>query len=102
MLPARVTARVDARRLRLARATDRWYAGCGATQQRGSTFGYAGRVSSDATELGTVLEGAADVTLGPHWSVNGFIGTIRGGRLVRTLFAGRSLRFAYLESVLRF
>jgi hypothetical protein len=99
---ANVTARVDGRRLRLAHAADLWYAGSGAAQQRGSIFGYAGRRSGGATSLGTVLEGAANVTLGSHWSVNGFAGTIRGGDVVRTHFAGKWLRFVYLESVIGF
>jgi hypothetical protein len=99
---SRVTARVDARRLWLADEVDLWYAGSGASQQQGTSFGYAGRPSGGATHLGTVLEGAADVSLGRHWSVNGFIGTIRGGRVVRARFVGEWLRFGYLESVVRF
>jgi hypothetical protein len=99
---ARVSARVDARRLRLARATDLWYSGSGATQQRGAVFGYAGRRSGGAVSLGTVLETAATVTLNRHWSVNGFLGTIKGGRVVQSLFAGDWLRFGYLESVIQF
>jgi hypothetical protein len=99
---SRVTARVDARRLQLARAADLWYAGSGASQQRGSSFGYAGRPSGGATDLGSVLEGASDVTLGRHLSLNGFVGAIQGGRAVRTLFAGQWLRFVYLESVIQF
>jgi hypothetical protein len=99
---ARVTARVDARRLRLARATDLWYAGSGASQQRGSSFGYAGRPSGGATDLGTVIEGAGDVALGRHWSVNAFIGSIDGGRVVRARFSGERLWFGYVEHVLQF
>jgi hypothetical protein len=99
---ARVTTRLDARRLSLAQAADLWYVGSGASEQRGSSFGYAGRRSGGAVDLGTVIEGATDVRLSRIWSVNGFIGTIRGGDVVRTLFAGEWLRFAYLESVIQF
>jgi hypothetical protein len=34
--------------------------------------------------------------------VNGFIGTMRGGRVVESLFAGRWLRFMYVENVIQF
>lgn len=98
----RVSARVDVRRLWLAAPADLWYTGSGATQERGSTFGYAGRRSGGSTDLGTVLEGAADVSLGKHLSLNGFVGSIHGGRVVQTIFAGHWLRFAYLESVIQF
>ncbi len=99
---SRVGARVDVRRLRLARGADLWYGGSGASQQRGSSFGFAGRRSGGSTGLGTVVEGAADIALGRHWSVNGFIGTVRGGRVVRSLFAGEWLRFGYVENVIQF
>ncbi|OFW47023.1 MAG: hypothetical protein A3J29_09680 [Acidobacteria bacterium RIFCSPLOWO2_12_FULL_67_14b] len=98
----RATVRADVRRLDLAEAADRWYAGSGATQQRGTSFGYAGRRSGGATELGTVIEGAADVAVARRWSVNGFVGVIHGGAVVRSVFAGDWLRFLYLESVLQF
>jgi hypothetical protein len=98
----RVVLRADVRRLGLARAEDRWYSGSGASQQQGVNFGYAGRPSGGAKSLGAVVEGAADVTLGPHLSLNGFIGTIRGGRAVESLFGDRWLRFGYLESVIQF
>lgn len=98
----RDTVRADVRRLDLAEAADRWYAGSGATQQRGRSFGYSGRASGGATRLGTVVEGAADRALTRRWSVNGFAGLIHGGAVVGSLFAGEWLRFAYLESVLQF
>ena len=99
---ARLVLRADVRRLRLANAADRWYAGSGASQQRGRSFGYAGRSSGGATDLGTAFEGAGDVTLSPHWSVNAFFGAIRGGRASRGAFIGEWLRFGYLENVIQF
>lgn len=99
---SRLILRTYARRLWLADPSDLWYAGSGATQQRGSVFGYAGRASGGATGLGTVIEGAADLPLGRHWSINGFAGGMRGGRVVRGAFAGDWLRFVYLESVVQF
>jgi hypothetical protein len=99
---ANVAARLDVRRLDLAQAADRWYAGSGATQARGTFFGYAGRPSGGHTGLGTIVEGAADVTINRHWSVNGYIGRIAGGPVVRNLFAGERLTFFYLENVVGF
>lgn len=98
----RVRGRADVRWLRLASAADRWYGGSGATQKRGSFFGYAGRPSGGSRDLGTVIEGALDVTINRHWSVNGFFGTITGGRVVTSLFRGDRLRFGYVESVIQF
>jgi hypothetical protein len=99
---SRAIVRADVRRLWLADAADLWYAGSGASQQRGTAFGYAGRRSSGATGFGTVVEGAGNVTLGRHWSINGFLGAIRGGPVVRTLFAGDWLRFLYIENVIQY
>jgi hypothetical protein len=97
-----VTARVDGRRLWLTESADLWYAGSGASQTSGTNFGYAGRRSGGSTDLGTVIEGAAEITLAAHVSLNGFFGTMHGGRVVRTHFAGDWLRFAYIESVVQF
>lgn len=98
----RLRARADVRRLWLADGADRWYSGSGATQRAGSFFGYAGRSSGGHTGLGTAVQGAADVTLGRHWSVNAFAGGMHGGRVVRTLFRGEWARFIYLESLIQF
>lgn len=98
---ARLTTRIDVRRLRLAEAADLWYSGSGATQQSGSLFGYAGRRSGNATGLATVVEGAADLALGRRWSVNGFVGLLHGGPVVAASFPGRWLKYFYLEHVVR-
>ena len=71
-------------------------------KRAGAYFGYAGRASGGETDLGRVVEGAVDVRVNDHWSMNGFLGGMHAGRVVRTLFAGRWLRFAYVESVLQF
>jgi hypothetical protein len=99
---ARTTVRVDVHRLALATAADRWYAGSGATQEEGTIFGYAGRLSRGATRLGTVAEGSVDVRLTRRWSINGYLGIVRGGEVVRRSFAGRWLGFGYLENVVQF
>ena len=97
-----LTVRVDLHRLDLVTAADRWYAGSGATQKAGTSFGYAGRRSNGATSLGTMLEGAADRAVTRHWSINGYAGVMRGGEVVQRLFRGEWLTFAYVENVLQF
>lgn len=98
----RTTVRLDLHRIGLATQADLWYSGSGATQEEGTVFGYAGRPSRGATTLGTVTEGSVDVRLSRRWSVNGYVGVIRGGEVVRRTFAGRWLVFAYVENVLQF
>ena len=98
----RITARADVRGVRLAEAADRWYGGSGPTLREGTYFGYAGRPSGGASDLGRVIEGAVDVRLHRHWTVNAFAAGMRGGRAVATLFSGRWLRFGYVESVIQF
>lgn len=98
----RLTARGDVRRLRLAEGADRWYGGSGATRRQGAFFGYAGRASGGHTDLGTVVQGAADFRINPRWSVNAFSGTMHGGRAVQNPFPGRWLHFWYLENVVQF
>lgn len=97
-----LSLRVDVHRLTLTDAADRWYFGSGATQSSGTVFGYGGRPSLGATGLGTVVEGSADYRVNRHWSVNGYLGTIRGGEVVRNNFAGQTLVFGYLENVVAF
>ena len=94
--------RLDVHRLDLASAADLWYAGSGATQQRGSTFGYAGRPSNGSLRLGTSVELSANYTIRPGWSVNGFLSRFRGGPVVTGTFVGDRAWFAYLENVFSF
>jgi hypothetical protein len=97
-----LAVRLDVHRVDLASARDLWYSGSGATQQRGTQFGFAGRPSSGAVGLGTTVEAAADYALTRHWSLNGFVGVMRGGTVVRRTFAGSTMTFAYVENVLQF
>lgn len=94
--------RADVRRVGLASARDHWYFGSGATQARGTQFGFATRPSHGRRGLATIVELSADYAVSRRWSVNGFLGTARGGDVVRRSFAGRTMRFGYLESVLQF
>jgi len=98
----RINVRMDLHRVGLASSRDAWYFGSGATQQRGSIFGFATRPSFGATSLATIGEGSVDYAIAPHWSVNGYLAVGRGGGVVTGAFAGRALTFAYLENVLQF
>jgi alginate export protein len=94
--------RVDLHRVDLASARDLWYSGSGATQRRGTQFGFAGRPSAGTTGLGTTVEASGDYAITRRWSLNGFVGFMRGGAVVRRSFAGSAMTFAYLENVLQF
>jgi hypothetical protein len=96
-----LSVRVDLHRLDLATAADLWYSGSGATQKDGTNFGYAGRRSNGATSLGTMLEGSVDRVISRRWSVNGYVGVMKGGDVVRGTFAGDWLTFGYVESVVQ-
>jgi hypothetical protein len=50
-----------------------------------------------ATHLGTVIEGAVDLTLPRQWTIGGYVGHIVGGDVVRSQFAGDHLTFAFVE-----
>jgi hypothetical protein len=99
---ANLSIRADLRRLRLAEGADRWYAGSGATRRTGSIFGYAGRNSGGAEDLGTIAEASADWTINRRWSINGYIGRMAAGDVVRATFAGDRLTFGYVENVIVF
>ena len=97
-----VTMRFDIHHLRLTDAADLWYAGSGATQRAGTTFGFSGRRSNGSTDLGTMVEGAADWAVSPHLSLNGYLGHLGAGYVVGKTFAGRTMNFGYLETIVTF
>jgi hypothetical protein len=94
--------RADVRHVGLATARDHWYFGSGATQGRGTQFGFATRPSYGRRDLATIVELSADYTVSSHWSINGFIGLAEGGQVVRRAFAGPTMTFVYAENVLQF
>ena len=96
----RLSLRGEWHRLTLATASDRWYIGSGATQKRGPFFGYSVRSSRGGTGLGTMIEAAGDVSILKWWSVNGYVGWMRGGDVVRATFANDRMVFGYVENVL--
>jgi hypothetical protein len=99
---SRMSVRAEVHRLTLDRAADRWYFGSGATQRSGSVFGYATRRSNGAADLGTVVEGSADVRILPRWTLGGYVAAIRGGSVVERTFAGKRLLFGFIENTVDF
>lgn len=93
-----LSVRIDLHRVALANAADRWYGGSGAIQESGTIFGFSARPSNGATNLGTTLETSATYAITPRWSVCGFVGFMKGGDVVRRLFADNTLTFAYIEN----
>ncbi|MBI4886136.1 MAG: alginate export family protein, partial [Acidobacteria bacterium] len=67
---ASLVLRADVHDVRLASARDRWYFGSGATQSRGTLFGFSTRPSNGRRALASMAELSADYAVGPHWSVN--------------------------------
>ena len=97
-----VTLRLDGHFLSLANPSDGWYAGSGATQESGRIFGYTLRPSGDVSRLMELVETSADWRVGPHWSVNGYVGIASSGPVVRRSFASGPAAFFYLENVVQF
>ena len=100
--PRRFKARIEVHAVHLASGADLWYQGSGATASEGRFFGFSGRAAGGETSLGTVLEGAIDVPIRKHWSINGYAGTMSAGPVVRNWFTNRRLTFWSVENVVRF
>jgi hypothetical protein len=98
----RVSVRAAVHRLLLADAADRWYYGSGATSMTGGFFGFATRPSRGAVDLGVIGEGFVDVSITRPWSVNAYLGLMRGGEVVRRSFSGDRLLFFTVQNILRF
>jgi Alginate export len=93
--------RFDVHHVNLASRHDNWYVGSGATQSRGKLFGFSTRPSNGAVDLATSLEASADYTVSRRWSVNGYFSVASGGDVVRRSFAGRTMTYGYVESVVQ-
>ena len=100
--PRRFKARIEVHALHLASGADLWYQGSGATASHGRYFGFSGRGAEGNTSLGTVIEGAVDVPIVRHWSINAYAGTISAGDVVQQWFTSKRLVFWSVENVIRF
>ncbi len=98
----RVSLRTAVHRLFLADSADRWYYGSGATSRTGGFFGFATRLSNGAVDLGAIAEGFVNVSLKRSWSVNGYLGVMKGGEVVRQSFSGDRLIYVTLQNVVSF
>lgn len=97
----KLTLKSELHGLWLADDADLWYGGGGPFQR--STFGYAGRPSQGATDLGTVWDLSADVPVNPHFTLGLYYGHASGSDVVRRTYAvSRSGNFAFVESSVRF
>lgn len=94
--------RAGVRRVTLASAEDRWYQGSGATVRAGNYFGFQGRRSGGARDLGVVAEGSASWRPRRWWTLRGYVGRMSGGDVVRGLFTNDRLLTAWLESTVHF
>ena len=100
--PGRVKTAMDVHHVTLASGNDLWYHGTGAIATGGRFFGYSGRNPYLQTGLGTIAEGTVDVPIVKHWSVNGYIGRMWGGDVVRGSFSDTHLLYVFAENVIRF
>ena len=101
--PARFSARVEAHRLDLASAADLWYQGSGATASNPARFfGFSGRAANGASSLGTIIESVAAVPIKRFWSINGYVGTMWGGEVVKRSFSGNRFTMWFIENVIAF
>jgi hypothetical protein len=100
--PRGVKARIEVHALRLASGEDLWYQGSGATASRGRYFGFSARNAGGARSLGTMIEGAVDVPILKHWSINGYAGRMSAGDVVTRMFTTRRLLTWSIENAIRF
>lgn len=96
----KLSARLDARRIRLSDSRDLWYSGGGAFQDQ--SFGYAGRPSGGSKNLGNLLDISLDYNVSPQSAVGLYFGHFAGGRVIKNIYADNSLNYAYLELTQKF
>jgi hypothetical protein len=95
-----LSVRTDVRVLGLAERGDLWYAGGGAFEP--TSFGYAGRPSGGAKRLATLIDTSADLKVGRHVTVTGYVARMLGGDVIDRIYgAGAGGTFGYLEVELR-
>ena len=93
---APVTARLDARQLRLVEGRDLWYAGGGAFEE--TSFGFAGRPGNGMRQLATLFDLSVDWRVTPRWTVAAYGAHAAGGIVAKAIHPEQSIgRFAYLE-----
>jgi hypothetical protein len=96
----KLAVRADVHRLRLSNANDLFYAGGGAFQD--NSFGYAGRPSGGDKNLATLFDISLDYNLSPQSSLGLYLSHTRGGSVIRNIYNGDTLNYAYLEWTQKF
>jgi len=91
------TARMDVHFLNLASAQDLWYVGSGATQNRGSINGYAGRPGGGGSHLGTLLDLGVDYQLDDNNKLGAYFGHVFGGDVPSSSYLSPHANFFFLE-----
>ncbi|HYD55024.1 MAG TPA: alginate export family protein, partial [Gemmatimonadaceae bacterium] len=93
---APVTARFDARQLRLAEGRDLWYAGGGAFES--TSFGYAGRPGNGLRQLATLFDLSVEWRATPRWTLTAYGAQANGGIVTKAIYPEQATgRFGYLE-----
>jgi hypothetical protein len=96
----RLTMRTDVRALSLANRRDLWYSGGGAFQP--NTFGFAGRPSNGHTDLATLYDLSADITLHRRVALNLYYAYARAGAAALGTFpTSRRAQLAFAEWLIR-
>lgn len=99
----KLTLRSDFHILKLAEKSDRWYVGAGATQEKGSIFGFAARTSNSEDDLGQLLDLSLGYTFNDTISSSLYYGRFFGGDVVEKIYTSdNNADLAYLETVLKF
>jgi len=96
----RVTVSGDIHRTKLAGGNDGWYSGTGATARHGNFFGYVIRPARGSTDLGVAAKASTSIELNRRWTVLAAFGTVKGGTVIRQLFARDRLTVFSVEGVL--
>ena len=96
----RVTVSGDIHRTKLAGGSDGWYSGTGATARHGNFFGYVIRAARGSTDLGVAAKASTSIELNRRWTVLAALGTVKGGTVIRQLFARDRLTVFSLEGIL--
>ncbi len=95
----RLTLRSDLHRLRLSEASDLWYAGGGATNER--VFGFSGTPSGGRKDLALLADLGLNLKLSQKLTAYAYVGRAWGRDVVRKSFAGENATYGYLELTFR-
>ncbi len=70
----------------LSERADRFYSGTGATQKKGTNFGYTGRPGYGKSDLGNLLDITINYQINPQFGVSAYYGHFFGGSVIEKLY----------------